>query len=47
MSGNGFSTEDRQMEAHLEAMSHPHDFCVIPDVLVMKETNAVAFSVGK
>jgi len=26
MSGNGFSTEDRQMEVHLEAMSHPRDF---------------------
>jgi len=46
MSGNGFSTEDRQMEVHLQAMSHPQDF-VLFQMSSMRETKEVAFCVGK
>jgi hypothetical protein len=46
MSGNGFSTRDREMEVHLEAMLHS-SFCVTPDVLVMKKTNNITCFTGK
>lgn len=47
MSGNGFSTGDKQMEVHLEAMFHSHNFMLSPDVVAAKKTNKVTFSAGK
>jgi hypothetical protein len=37
MSGNGFSTRDKQMEVHLEAMLHSHNFVLSPDVVAMEK----------
>jgi hypothetical protein len=37
MSGNGFSTGDKQMEVHLEAILHSRNFLLSPDVGAMEK----------
>jgi hypothetical protein len=47
MSGNGFSTRRQKNGGSFRSNVSLTQFCVIPDVLVMKETNKVTFSTGK